>query len=393
MFGGVGFRLRAPCVAVGLYPAVHGLLLVRLDAVGAADGAWQVTESRTPAHGCPAPSEARALAAFVRTELVRAGWENLPLALALPATEAKTGQRELPVRLAGAELRAALLWAERAEADERGEQRPCERCLCCTALPDEPSPCYWTACMEEERVRGYFAAFRALGLDLRRLTICPEEEGVYADMTAAARAPHMSWETVRSETAPAVYAGLLLRTGTAEHLYWTEEKPLRERIRAVAAPLIAVLAGVVFVACVSADIASCMTAREAAARAGEELQQHTSEHGHMEAFAALRGDVAQREEALRAFAAESLPLRALLVHLGSVSTDGIRFTDVRAEGRSVRMDGIAADYTVLAAFMKTMEEDSFFPAAVTLAHTGAASAREGEAASAEGIRFTLHGDW
>ena len=111
MFGGVGFSLHPPREGVGLYPSDHGLVLVRLDAPEAVDGAWQVTESRTAEHGCPAPSEARALASFVRAELVRAGWEQLPLALALPAAEAETGLRELPVRLAGAELRAALLWA------------------------------------------------------------------------------------------------------------------------------------------------------------------------------------------------------------------------------------------------------------------------------------------
>ncbi len=391
MFGGVGFSLHPPRAGVGLYPSDHGLVLVRLDAPEAVDGAWQVTESRTAEHGCPAPSEARALASFVRAELVRAGWEQLPLALALPAAEAETGLRELPVRLAGAELRAALLWAERAEEDERGEQRPCERCICCMELPDCPSPCYWMACMEEERVRGYFAAFRALSLDLRRLTICPEEESAYADMIAAAYVSRTSWEPVRSEDTPAVYAGMLLYAGAAEHLYWAEEKPLREHIRTAAAPLIAVLATVFFAACVSADVAACMTAQDAAAYAGAELQQHASEYGHMENFFARHNDVAQREEALCAFSTESLPLRALLVHLGGVSVDGIRFTGVRAEGRTVRMDGVAEDYTALAAFMKIMEEDSFFPTAVTLSDTGTVPSRDREAASV--IRFTLHSDW
>ena len=110
----------------------------------------------------------------------------------------------------------------------------------------------------------------------------------------------------------------------------------------------------------------------------------------MESFSALRSDVMQREEILSAYAAESLPVRALLVHLGSMTADGVRLAGVRAEAHTLRIDGEAVDYAALAAFMGTMEEDPFFSAALVLEEAG-----EGRSAASapKHIRFTLRSDW
>ena len=113
----------------------------------------------------------------------------------------------------------------------------------------------------------------------------------------------------------------------------------------------------------------------------------------MEAFEVLHTEVVQREQRLRAFVQESRPLRPLLVHLGAVTMDGVHFTGVWTEGRSIRIEGVAADYTVLAALMGALENDPFFPVPLTLTKAGEERDAPHLAHSAGQIRFALHGDW
>lgn len=393
MSGGAGIRLLwRTREAVGLYPGGKGLVLAHLCAAEEHGDVWMVTESRTSETSCPAPSEAAALAAFIGTALRHAGWERLPLALALPATEAETAEWELPIRLSGRELREALLWSLRAEADEAGAPLSDDVELVCTTLSETESQRYWAAWMDKHRIRAYFAAFSAEGLRLQMITVYPPDGGVFADEIEAAREPRMPWEMESAEDgiASAVYAGLLMRAGTPEHLYWTARQPISAFLRAYAGQLIAVLAAAFFLAGVGADVASYMAVRQARDRTTEELALRGSELARMEEFCALRADVAQREQLLSAFSAESLPLPALLVHLGMMTVDGVHISGVQAEGHAIRIDGEAADYAALAALMGTMEEDAFFSAEVTLEQAG-----QGErTTNVPGrIHFILHSSW
>ena len=393
MSGGVGFSLpwRAR-EAVGLYPAEKGLVLVHLCAAEEHGGAWMVTESRTSDAPCPAPSDAAALAAFVCGELRRAGWEKLPLALALPRTEAETEERTLPALLSGRELREALLWALRAEADEMGNVLSDDVGLVCMELPANESPRYWTARMDTSRINAYFAAFFGVGLRLCRLTVYPMGGNVLADEIEAAREPRMPWEMkgVEDGISPAIYAGLLVREGRPENLYWTAHRSLSDTFRTHAAELIAILATALFLTGVGADIASYMAAGQARNRAAEELALRASERVQMEEFTALRADVARREQLLAAFSAESLPLTALLVHLGTMTVDGVHISGVRAEAHAIQIEGEAADYAALAVLMGTMEEDTFFSAEVTLEQAGQGTRADAVPGS---IHFILHSSW
>lgn len=393
MSGGAGIRLLwRTREAVGLYPGGKGLVLAHLCAAEEHGDVWMVTESRTSETSCPAPSDAVALAAFIATALQSAGWEKLPLALALPATEAETAEWELPIRLSGRELREALHWSLRAEADEAGAPLSDDADIVCSALSETAPQRYWTAWMDGYRIRGYFAAFSAEGLRLQMITVYPPGGGVFADEIEAAREPRMPWEMESAEDgiASAVYAGLLMRAGTPEHLYWTARQRISAFLRAHAAQLIAVLAAAFFLAGVGADVASYMAVRQARDRTAEELVLRGSELARMEEFSALRADVAQREQLLSAFSAESLPLPALLVHLGLMTVDGVHISGVQAEAHAIRIDGEAADYAALAALMGTMEEDAFFSAEVTLEQ-----ARQGErTTNVPGrIHFILHSSW
>lgn len=393
MFGGAGFSLRRRVrAAVGLCPSEEGLVLVHLCVNDETGGAWTVTEARTSAAQCPAAADAEALAAVAYTELRRAGWERLPIGLALPLSEVHTEERELPVPLTGAELRAALMWSLRAEADETGTHLPHDLGICCAELSGTEPTRYWTAQLEGARIRQYFSAFAAAGLQLRRLTVCPAGGGVLAAAIEEARGPCMPWEAVRHDDGcmPAVYAGLLVRSGMSENLYWTAEQALLVRLRSRAAPLIAVLSTAVFLVCVGAELSSCMTARAARDRAVEELALRESERLRMETFFVLRSDVMQREQMLAAFAAESLPLRALLIHLGSKIVDGVYLTGVRAAEQELWIEGEAVSYAALASFMGAMEDDDFFSAEVTLEQAGEERETSGMPPR---IRFTLHSDW
>ena len=110
----------------------------------------------------------------------------------------------------------------------------------------------------------------------------------------------------------------------------------------------------------------------------------------MEEFSALRADLAERERLLSAFLSESLPVRALLVHLGTAAVDGIRLTGIHADAQNVRIEGVASDYAALSALIGALEEDAFFSAEVTLEYAGQEKTVDG---TSEQIRFVLHSRW
>ena len=94
MSGGVGFRLPwAVREAVGLSPSAERMALVHLCAADDASAMWAVTESRIVEADGRDLSEPKVLASCARAELVRAGWEKLPLGLALPHEEAEITAR------------------------------------------------------------------------------------------------------------------------------------------------------------------------------------------------------------------------------------------------------------------------------------------------------------
>lgn len=392
MSGGVGIRLPwSVREAVGLYPAPHGLVLVRLCAAEEHGGAWMVTESRTSEEPCPASSDAEAFASFVHAQLIRAGWEKIPLALALPLAEVDTEERELPVLLEGAELHAALLWALRAEEDDTGGKQRGDVRLCAVPMSNTTPHRYWMARMDASRIEKYFSVFTAAGLPLRRLTVFPPVTTPLEKEIEEAREPRMPWESAEDDAlVPAVYAGLLVRKGMPVNLYWTTERSAVGSVCPHAAAIIAVIATGLFLANVTADIAACMAERQARDHAVEELALRSSERARMKTFYALRANVAQHEQLLSAFTAESLPVRALLIHLGSMTVDGVRLTCVRAEEHAVRIEGEAVHYAALAALMGAMEEDPFFSADIALEHAGPGEQAED---MIERIHFILSSSW
>ena len=350
-----------------------------------------VTESRTSEEPCPASSDAEAFASFVHAQLIRAGWEKIPLALALPLAEVDTEERELPVLLEGAELHAALLWALRAEEDDTGGKQRGDVRLCAVPMSNTTPHRYWMARMDASRIEKYFSVFTAAGLPLRRLTVFPPVTTPLEKEIEEAREPRMPWESAEDDAlVPAVYAGLLVRKGMPVNLYWTTERSAVGSVCPHAAAIIAVIATGLFLANVTADIAACMAERQARDHAVEELALRSSERARMKTFYALRANVAQHEQLLSAFTAESLPVRALLIHLGSMTVDGVRLTGVRAEEHAVRIEGEAVHYAALAALMGAMEADPFFSVDIALEHAGPGEQAED---MTERIHFILSSSW
>ena len=382
MFGVDGFRLR-PREAVGISVTAEGLRLVRLAAPEERGGAWTVTASSGAVCSCDGADTA-ALAAAAHTALHSLGWLHLPLGLALPAELAVTAERELPAALTGRELQAALLWAMRAEADREGRTLPTDLRLCCAPMETDANiHRYWTAAMEEPRVQSYFSAFSARGLRLRRLTLCPPDGGTLAPLIAAAREPQMPWEEVEERTGEcaAIYAGLLVPAPSSQ-LSWHAEHHIFSRLRRHAPELTAGAATLIFAVAVSADAAGLMAERTATETVQEELRLHEADVRRMEEHAMRRAAVAERERALAKVQAESLPLRALLVHLGTLPLKGIHLTALRV-GQMLEIEGEAESYEALATMTEHIAADGFFRAPPVLAE---ASREDGH------IRFVLRTD-
>lgn len=382
MFGVDGFRLR-PRETVGISVTAEGLRLVRLAAPEERDHAWTVTASSGAACSCDG-ADAAALAAAACAALRPLGWAHLPLGLALPVELAMTEERELPAALTGAELQAALLWAMRAEADREGRTLPADLRLCCAPMEtDANTHRYWTAAMTERRVQAYFSAFSARGLRLRRLTICPPDGGTLAPLIATARDPQMPWEEPEERTGEcaAIYAGLLVPTPSSP-LSWHAEHHIFSCLRRRAPELTAGAATLIFAAAVSADAAGLMVERAATETVQEELRRHDADVRRMEDYAMRRAAVAERERALAEVQVESLPLRALLVHLGTLPLKGIHLTALRV-GQMLEIEGEAESYEALATMTEHIAADGFFRAPPVLAE---ASREDGH------IRFVLRTD-
>ena len=382
MFGVDGFSLR-PREAVGISVTAEGLRLVRLAAPEERDGAWTVTASSGAACSCDG-ADASALAAAACAALRPLGWAHLPLGLVLPAELAVTAEHELPAALTGRELQAALLWAMRAEADREGRTLPADLRLCCAPMETDANiHRYWTAAMEEPRVQSYFSAFSARGLRLRRLTLCPPDGGTLAPLIAAARESQMPWEEVEERTGEcaAIYAGLLVPAPSSS-LSWHAEHHIIPRLRRRAPELIVGAATLIFAVAVSADAAGLMAERTATETVQEELRLHDADVRRMEDYAMRRAAVAERERALAKVQAESLPLRALLVHLGTLPLKGIHLTALRV-GQMLEIEGAAESYEALATMTEQIAADGFFRAPPVLAE---ASREDGY------IRFVLRTD-
>ena len=382
MFGVDGFSLR-PREAVGISMTAEGLRLVRLAAPEERDHAWTVTASSGAACSCDG-ADAAALAAAACAALRPLGWAHLPLGLALPVELAMTAERELPAALTGAELQAALLWAMRAEADREGSTLPADLRLCCASMEtDANTHRYWTAAMTESRVQSYFSAFSARGLRLRRLTLCPPDGGTLAPLIAAARESQMPWEEVEERTGEcaAIYAGLLVPVPFSP-LSWHAEHHIFSQLRHHAPELTAGAATLIFAVAVSADAAGLMAERTATETVQEELRLHDADVRRMEDYAMRRAAVAERERVLAKTQAESLPLRALLVHLGTLPLKGIHLTALRA-GQMLEIEGEAESYEALAAMTEQIAADGFFRAPPVLAEV---SREDGY------IRFVLRTD-
>ena len=382
MFGVDGFSLR-PRETVGISVTAEGLRLVRLAAPEERDGTWAVTASSGAACSCDG-ADAAALAAAACAALRPLGWAHLPLGLALPVELAMTAERELPAALTGAELQAALLWAMRAEADREGRTLPADLRLCCAPMEtDANTHRYWTAAMTERRVQAYFSAFSVRGLRLRRLTICPPDGGTLAPLIAAARDPQMPWEEPEEPTGEcaAIYAGLLVPAPSSQ-LSWHAEHRIFSCLRRHASELTAGAATLIFAAAVSADAAGLMAERTATETVQEELRLHDADVRRMEEHAMRRAAVAERERALAKVQAESLPLRALLVHLGTLPLKGIHLTALRV-GQMLEIEGEVESYEALAAMTEHIAADGFFRAPPVLAE---ASREDGY------IRFVLRTD-
>ena len=382
MFGVDGFRLR-PREAVGISMTAEGLRLVRLAAPEERDHAWAVTASSGAACSCDG-ADAAALAAAACAALRPLGWAHLPLGLALPVELAMTEERELPAALTGAEMQAALLWAMRAEADREGSTLPADLRLCCVPMEtDANTHRYWTAAMTESRVQAYFSAFSARGLRLHRLTICPPDGGTLAPLIAAARDPQMPWEEPAERTGEcaAIYAGLLVPAPFSQ-LSWHAEHHIFSQLRRHAPELTAGAATLIFAAAVSADVAGLMAERTATETVQEELRLHDADVRRMEDYAMRRAVVAERERVLAEVQAESLPLRALLVHLGTLPLKDIHLTALRV-GQMLEIEGEAESYEALAIMTEHIAADGFFRAPPVLAE---ASREDGH------IRFVLRTD-
>ncbi len=382
MFGVDGFSLR-PREAVGISMTAEGLRLVRLAAPEERDGAWTVSASSGAACSCDG-ADAASLAAAACAALHSLGWMHLPLGLALPTELAMTAERELPATLTGAELQAALLWAMRAEADREGRTPPADLQLCCAPMETDANiHRYWMAAMTERRVQAYFSAFSAHGLHLRRLTICPPDGGTLAPLIAAAREPQMPWEEMeeRIGECAAIYAGLLIPRPSSA-LSWQAEHRIFARLRRRASELIAGAATLIFAVVVSADAAGLMAERTATETVQEELRLHDADVRRMEDYAMRRAAVAERERALAEVQAESLPLRALLVHLGTLPLKGVRLTALRV-GQVLEIEGEAESHETLATMTEHIAEDGFFRAPPVLAEV---SREDGY------IRFVLRTD-
>ena len=277
--------------------------------------------------------------------LAQLGWTDWPRVFMLPDTEIVSYEMSLPTGMDPTEQSEAAYWELEARLSEQG----IDIVQCHTvsaALPDNGD--FWIAAVQQEDMQFWQQAFVEAEVPLRDLVVASP---VLAELSVDARIPATA------------FCSLLQANSTGKGRNWD--------YRALAAVwLVLVLLGLA--AFTGWDCWQLHAARQETARLQQTLSQLAPDQKRMEQLESVRQDIDAREKQLRVLSEKNFPWYSVLIHFGSMTTEGTWLDSLKLEGGdTLRLQGHAVSFESLADYIKVFEQDKgFFPQGPVLESSG-----------------------
>ena len=355
---GLSDRLRR----VFCQPSVYGTTVVALIPVGnqniqllllqAEADSWRIVQSVREPLSILAPDrktfagdfrDAFADAASLR--LAQLGWTDWPRVLVNPDTEAVSYVMSLPAGMELAERTEAAYW----ELVARLSEQRIEIGQCCTAgavLPTTGD--FWIAAVQQEDIQLWQQPFIEAEIPLRDFVMMAP---MVSDLSVDGRIPGPG------------FCSLLQANSVDKGCCWD--------YRALAAVWLGVLL-LGLAAFTGWDCWQLYAARQETARLQQTLSELAPDQLRMEQLESVRQDIDVREKQLRMLSEKNFPWYSVLIHFGSMTTEGAWLDSLKLEGEdTLHLQGHAVSFEALADYIKAFEQDKgFFPQGPVLESSG-----------------------
>ena len=379
------FHYHFDCI-VGIRPQPDHILFVLLEQHS---GSWEivsvVTEER---HSSFAGSRtagqwtADELIDIIDMGLKRYGWQDYPIAISIPATDMFGYLVRMP-RIDDDEQRRYALHCEM-DGHLRHDGIDIDLCQTAELTLDDTSGTAWLAAIPRLLLDGISEGCRNDGLDLLDIEAIPPLAELYSgpDMEAlplGSGVLHIAGHTVSYMADHVVQEqreGVLYAVWAAvpKQGRWTKLSFIPQSrlpcdsldYRRIALLMVGIcLASLTILA--AHDAWGLYESRQDMLQSESQLAELASDRKRCELWEQVRVRSEKKEQLISQLADHQQPWYALLVHLGTVTVDGVWLDSVETgDDDDVRLTGQATDYASLTAYVEQLEHDEFFADGVTL---------------------------
>ena len=338
-----------------LRPPNPAALQVSVNANGTITGADSVAEKSCEAVWQAVDKrEEEGIAAALAGLLARAEWQARPVRLLLPADWCMARLTELPPGLQEAERQEAAYW-EMADSLQESGMDAAQFAIASMTLPQEAD----TTAKVDGRVAGQHDQRSSCRVWLAALP----QERLQAVRQAMAEADIHVVQLAASPLPPENWQAGAGREGRGCAIFWQQDTANWPRRR-----LIWLVAAAVLLCCgfwLGADLCDYYQAHTAAQQARQQLAALDTDKKAMAVRQGVEARVHAKTRQLSQLTAERQPWYAVLVHCGTMTTDGVWLDKLQLrqeKGGSISLQGEAQSYEALSAYLARFEQDKdFFP--------------------------------
>ncbi len=303
----------------------------------------------------------------ISTELKIRGWKPEPVALCITLDEAFTATTQIP-NIPTEEMTAAIHWELASLHNFEGKE------FRSAHLQYPNSEGQWSAAIPKDVSDSWKAAFKNNDLELAALTVMPpflrsccstkEMELIIKDTVIATNhdPDHAFYETGGWEALYAAETLCFPQVFTADFL--SEERASSSGWNWKSLSITAVsIAFVIIFSCFLWDQYQLFAARKALNLQENQLALLQPRQTEKKLLEEALSRIAVKQKHLIRLTGESFPWRSILIHLGTMTTDGVWLTDITRVSRdTLEIKGKALHYESLAEFLQKFETDrTFFP--------------------------------
>ena len=268
--------------------------------------------------------------------LAQLGWDGWPRLLILPEEVVLGYVLRLPPDMSAEERTEAAYWELEAKAAEQGWD--VEQCQTVQAELNEGD--FWMAAVERSDLQLWQQSFTTAELPLAELIImAPAETNSFS---------------VGDQVPKERVCGLLQASRSRGGICWD----YRRLALVWLASVLFFLSG-----WTGWDCWQLYAARQEAAQAQQDLAQLGPDQQRMERLESVRQEIDVKNQQLQALSAKNFPWYSVLVHFGSMTTEGAWLDGLQLEdGDVLQIKGQAVSFEALADYIKAFEQDrDFFP--------------------------------